>query len=142
MVVAIAICAVALWLALAVRAWWRSARARGRARRARRGEEAAADLLESLGFVIEDAQSHRTYAVRAGTREVVVSLRADYLVTRGASRWVAEVKTGAVAPKIENTSTRRQLLEYRVAFDVDGVLLVDVESRRVEEVEFLVALDS
>jgi hypothetical protein len=49
---------------------------------------------------------------------------------------VVEVKTGALAPKIETSATRRQMLEYRVAFDVDGVLLVDAESGTVHEVTF------
>ena len=33
---------------------------------------------------------------------------------------VAEVKTGRLAPRIDTPATRRQLLEYRLAFDVDG----------------------
>jgi hypothetical protein len=32
--------------------------------------------------------------------------------------------------------TRRQLLEYACAFDAHGVLLVDVEAGRVEEIAF------
>jgi hypothetical protein len=31
---------------------------------------------------------------------------------------------------------RRQLLEYRFAFDVDGVLLVDADAARVSAIEF------
>jgi hypothetical protein len=49
---------------------------------------------------------------------------------------VAEVKSGKLAPRIETAATRRQLLEYRVAFDVDGVLLVDEEAGRVSEIVF------
>jgi hypothetical protein len=41
-----------------------------------------------------------------------------------------------VAPKIETAATRRQLLEYRVAFDVDGALLVDADRGRVSTVTF------
>jgi hypothetical protein len=37
---------------------------------------------------------------------------------------------------LSSAATRRQLLEYRLAFDVDGVLLVDVETGEVSEVEF------
>jgi hypothetical protein len=33
-------------------------------------------------------------------------------------------------------ATRRQLLEYRCAFGVDGVLLVDAEARRVHVIDF------
>ena len=64
-----------------------------------------------------------------------IELRADYVVTRQGRRYVAEVKTGRVAPRIETASTRRQLLEYRHAFDVDGVLLVDADARRIHLVE-------
>ncbi len=49
---------------------------------------------------------------------------------------MAEVKTGAAAPQLSTAATRRQLLEYRVAFDVDGVLLVDAEAGRVQRVVF------
>jgi len=46
------------------------------------------------------------------------------------------VKTGAHAPRIETSATRRQILEYRVAFDVDGVVLVDAEAGSVHEITF------
>ena len=65
-----------------------------------------------------------------------IVVRADLLVSRGARRFVAEVKTGARAPRIETAATRRQLLEYAVAYDVDGVLLVDMEEHTISEVEF------
>ena len=65
-----------------------------------------------------------------------VDLRADYLVAKGGRTFVAEVKTGRVAPRIESPATRRQLLEYRFAFDVDGVLLVDVDAESVREIAF------
>jgi hypothetical protein len=50
---------------------------------------------------------------------------------------VAEVKTGEVAPRLSTAATRRQLLEYRVAFDVDGVLLVCPERGTIQRVDFL-----
>lgn len=45
------------------------------------------------------------------------------------------MKTGKLAPRLDHAATRRQLLEYRVAFGVDGVLLVDAEAERVTVVE-------
>lgn len=65
-----------------------------------------------------------------------VELRADYLVRRGSERFVAEVKTGRVAPCLATAATRRQLLEYRLAYAADGVLLVDMAQRRIHEVVF------
>jgi len=75
------------------------------------------------------------WTVHADGEPMEVSLRADLLVTRNGRRYVAEVKTGRAAPRLDCAATRRQLLEYRIAFGVDGVLLVDAESDRVIVVE-------
>ena len=50
--------------------------------------------------------------------------------------FVAEVKTGDEAPRMSTAATRRQLLEYHVAFDVDGVLLVCPELGTIQRIEF------
>ena len=63
-------------------------------------------------------------------------MRADYLVEQDGERLVAEVKTGAEAPELSTAATRRQLLEYRVAFAVEGVLLVCPERGTIQRVEF------
>ena len=49
---------------------------------------------------------------------------------------MAEVKTGISAPLLTNAATRRQLLEYCVAYQVDSVLLVDVDAQAIREVTF------
>jgi hypothetical protein len=107
---------------------------RRRVDRARAGELAAVDLLERAGFRVLDEQvvARWTVSVDGAPREVQV--RADLLVERGGRRFVAEVKTGVDAPS--SRETRRQLLEYACAFAAHGVLLVDVEAGRVEEVVF------
>lgn len=122
--------------------WWRSGRARRRAVRALRGEVHAERLLAARGWIVEGRQVARTLRFTVDGTPVEARVRCDLLVRRGARRCVAEVKTGAVAPRIDHPPTRRQLLEYRLAFDVDGVLLVDAESNRVREVVFPHALAS
>jgi hypothetical protein len=107
-----------------------------RARRAMRAEERAAGLLDSLGYHVLGRQVGASYVLEVDGEPARVDLRADYVVSRNARRYVAEVKTGRFAPRIDNRATRRQLLEYRLAFDVDGVLLVDEEAGRVLAVEF------
>jgi hypothetical protein len=67
-------------------------------------------------------------------REYVV--RADALVKRKRRTCVAEFKGGAGSSSVTNRATRRQLLEYAVLFDVDGVLLVDADTGHIHEVEF------
>lgn len=129
-----AACAMALARVMARVA--RSHRARTRAARAGEGEREAAGFLEAAGFEVEAAQATGGYDVEVDGEAVEVPLRADYLVRKDGRRWVAEVKTGGVAPRIRTPATRRQLLEYLVAFDVDGVLLVDAERGVVHDVRF------
>jgi hypothetical protein len=123
----------------------RGARLRRQGARARAGEASAEALVGALGYAVLGRQVASEWGVCVadahGTpgearREARVRLRADLVVERGGRRYVAEVKTGRAAPRIDSAATRRQLLEYRVAFDVDGVLLVDAEARAVHEIEF------
>lgn len=132
---AIAVVLVARWLA-----------ARGRSRHARRqgriaveGERAAARLLERAGFAIVGAQVAHELPVEVDGERYAARLRCDYLVAKGGRTWVAEVKTGGDAPSLTNPATRRQLLEYQVAYGVDGVVLVDATAGTVHEVRFTVA---
>ncbi len=125
--------ALAAWRGAAL---LRGARARSRMLRARRGEHAARGLLISLGFEVMDAQAPGSVVLQVDGERSVHAVRADYLVRRGGRTFVAEVKTGARAPSLDHAPTRRQLLEYRSAFAIDGILLVDPEARRVREVSF------
>src|SRR5262249_39961800 len=104
--------------------------------RAAAGEERAEKLLRKAGYRVEARQATRRWAVLVDGAPHEVTLRADFVVARGRRRFVAEVKTGDDAPEIAAPATRRQLLEYRCAFGVDGVLLVDAEERRVHAVDF------
>lgn len=122
-----------------VQRFLRRRRAVYRIERAQDGERRAPVWLERLGYRVLGAQVACTYPVSLDGTRIDVALRADYLVEKDGLRYVAEVKTGAAAPRIQTPSTRRQLLEYRVAFDVDGVLLVDAESGRVHAVSFPLA---
>lgn len=115
---------------------WRRWQARRRQARAMRGERQAERLLDRLGYTICDRQVPTSFAVTCDGEVHEVPLRADLLVERDGKRYVAEVKTGRVAPRLATATTRRQLLEYRVAYDVDGILLVDAEDGRVMHVDF------
>ncbi|GAC1538637.1 MAG: hypothetical protein NVS3B10_29700 [Polyangiales bacterium] len=119
-----------------LRRWARRRRMSLRMIRAVRGEARAPSMLEDRGFAVIGAQVVVDHAVRIDDRVVVVPLRADYIAERAGERFVVEVKTGALAPRIETSATRRQILEYRIAFDVDGVVLVDADAGRVHEITF------
>ena len=127
---------LALWLAARLRAWRGSLRARRRAARAGAGEDGAALLLEAAGYTIVERQARVCWAPLVDGTPVMTELRADYLVEARGELLVAEVKTGEEAPSVETAATRRQLLEYHVAFGADGVLLVCPEQGAIHRVVF------
>ena len=126
---------LALVVARRLRAWRGSRRARRRAGRARRQADAAA-LLERAGFRIVARQATTRWFPTLDGEPCETEVRADYLVEAGGERLVAEVKTGDAAPLLSTAATRRQLLEYHVAFAADGVLLVCPERGELHRVAF------
>ncbi len=123
-----------------MRLWWHAASVRWRLRdqseRAAAGEARAEKLLRRAGYRIDARQATQRWSVHVDGEPHEVTLRADFIVARRRRRYVAEVKTGDDAPDVAAPATRRQLLEYRCAFTVDGVLLVDAESSRIHTVDF------
>jgi len=135
-VVALAGALFALVLARLVRGWRGSWRARRRAARAGAGEDRAAALLRGAGFRIVARQARTWWAPVIDGEPHETELRADYLVEAGGELLVAEVKTGDEAPRLATAATRRQLLEYHVAFAADAVLLVCPERGSIHRIEF------
>lgn len=127
-------------VALVLARWWRSwrgsARARRRAARAGAGEDGAAQLLTRAGFRIVARQARTSWAPLVDGVPQPLELRADYLVEADGELLVAEVKTGDEAPRLATAATRRQLLEYHIAFAADGVLLVCPERNAIHRIEF------
>lgn len=119
--------------------WWRartrwSRASRRRVDHAQVGEAAAEHLLREHGYAVEARQVTRSWTLWVDGAPVEVRSRADLIVRRGGSRFVAEVKTGSLAPDPTRPATRRQLMEYGHVFPVAGVLLVDAESWQIHEV--------
>lgn len=134
--VALAGALLALVLTRIARRWVGSRRARRRAARAIAGEDHAVALLGRAGFRIVATQARTWWAPLVDGVAHEIELRADFLVEADGERLVAEVKTGDEAPSIASAATRRQLLEYHVAFAADGVLLVCPERGSIHRVEF------
>lgn len=136
-----------LVLALVVAAWLASTetgrRNRAQLRHAQRGESLAETVLRAQGFEVLERQVTGQWPIIVDGESHEVSCRADLLVeATGAghepkgTRFIAEVKTGQHAPDPLFPATRRQLLAYTRAFDVDGTLLVDMEMQTVYRVSF------
>ena len=116
---------------------WREARKRRRRSRwAARAEVDAAGVLRRHGYKVLAAQVEHAWMIAIDGEDHEVEMRADYLVARKGKRYIAEVKTGQVAPNLTCAPTRRQLLEYAMAYPVDGVLLLDMETEMLHEVCF------
>ena len=131
----VALMAIGVAVDRALRRARRSRVARVRGQRASAGERRAGLLLEAAGFELLGAQVPARYPLVVDGEAQSFDVRADYLVSKNGRTWVAEVKTGAVAPRLELPATRRQLLEYGLAFGADGVLLVDAEADRISVIE-------
>ena len=129
-----------LWVIVRFWRWWVSGsdeRAlKRRQRRAFRAEEDAAGVLRAHGYTVISDQVEHSWTIHQNGEPFEVDLRADYLVSRGGKRYIAEVKSGMCAPSLSTAATRRQLLEYRVAYNVEGILLVDMEAVELSRVDF------
>jgi hypothetical protein len=135
----VATAAVVILVVLALRALaarGRSRTARRRARIALAGEAHAEKLLAEAGFTVVERQVAHVWHVAIDDDLHETALRCDFVVARDGERWVAEVKTGDLAPSLTTAATRRQLLEYQVAYAAAGVALVDATAGLVHEVRF------
>lgn len=115
---------------------WRAVRLRSRMRRARAREAMARPLLERAGYTVLAAQVSAPCPLLRDGERLEPLVRADYLVSRRGRTFIAEAKSGAVATDPTERATRRQLLEYAVVYDTDGVLLVDTEAGTIATIEF------
>ena len=113
-----------------------SRRSRRRTRRAVDGEQEAEALLEAEGYRILKRQHGRRSCLWVDGELLEFGVRVDLLVERDGETFVAEIKTGTRAPDPRHGPTRRQLREYAALFPECGLLLVDVDEERVQEIEF------
>ncbi len=127
---------LALLLGLVLARFLRGAASRGRNRVAQGGEAEAETILARAGYRIVSRQTRASSSFVVDGEELSFDVRADLIVSRDGERYVAEVKTGAVAPDPRHPATRRQLLEYALIFGAREVLLVDVPAGAVRVVSF------
>lgn len=113
-----------------------SSRRTRRRERASIGEREASSLLTAAGWEVLEVQPSCRWTLLVDGVETEVESRADFLVRREGRLWIADAKSGRRAVAATSPATRRQLLEYLLAFEVDGVLLVDCERRAVIRVGF------
>ena len=103
------------------------------------GERAAEALVAAAGYRVADRQVTRRFDVLVDGQRREATVRADLLLQKNGRTFVAEIKAGWLVSDPLHAPTRRQLLEYEVAFGARGVLLVDVPRKAVHRVEFPLA---
>ena len=111
-------------------------RRRARARTATQAEQEARRLLREAGYRVLGEQVRTEWTFLVDGQQKALGLRADFIVEGHGRRYVAEVKSTPEVARLEHGPTRRQLLEYRHAYAVCGVLLVDASAQRIHVVEF------
>jgi len=127
--------ALLLWAGWRLNRWWQGVRFGMSRRKGKRGEDIGAELLEDAGYTILDDQSELEVEWIVDGVSETYEVRADFLVERDGLKYVADAKFGKVA-EIGNAGTRRQLLEYAVVYDCDGVLLVNASEKRIHKIDF------
>lgn len=134
---------IVLGLLLAVGLWTygrRLSRA-GRVQRgmaeARKNYEQAAELLAERGYTLLDVGPRVVLTTRVDGRDHQTSVQADLIAGEGRRTYVVHLR-GQDGRRLTTRRLRQQLLEYVVAYRPHGVLLVDVERKRVRRVEFRV----
>ena len=132
--IAVALLLVGIWLGHRLARWLRSRLARRRQRIGAAGERRALKLLAREGYRVLRTQVPGELRLRIDGEPRAFEVRADALVRRRRKTFVAEIKTGRAAG-VGNRWTRRQLLEYAHAYDVDGLLLVDATRGVIHSVE-------
>ena len=123
------------WLTLK----WKAFRVRTAASKAAKtglkAEREAEKVLKKLGYTLLQRQPPGSYWAVVDGEPMAVKVSGDLLVELKGKTYMAEVKTGKAA-KLDNAETRRQMLEYQLAFPVDGILLVDMDDKKVRTIRF------
>jgi len=107
-----------------------------RIKRGYKGEQEAERFLQKNGFSIISKQEEHSYTIYENQNPVAIKLVTDYVAEKDGMVYIVEVKTGSSAPSINNSSTRRQILEYYHALQCDGVILLDMEDKVFKYIDF------
>ncbi|GAC1351538.1 MAG: hypothetical protein NVS3B20_00090 [Polyangiales bacterium] len=134
--VAAVLAVVCIVIGLLLARFLRGRESRVRNRIAHQGERDAEAILMRDGYRIVERQARARWSMTIDGVAVPIDVRADLLVRREGRTYVAEVKTGRMAPDPRYPPTRRQLLEYALVFGGEEVLLVDVEEGVVRSIGF------
>ncbi|MDX9872084.1 MAG: hypothetical protein RBT41_06670 [Clostridia bacterium] len=116
--------------------YWQGIKRQKYLKRARRGEAAAIKLLEGKGYQITGIQEKKTITTWIDGKPKNNHLTVDLIAQKRGKTFIVEVKTGKKASTPLVAGIRRQLLEYFLAFNPHGMILVDMEKKALHEISF------
>lgn len=116
--------------------------ARHRVLKAGRAEAAARKFLESQGYIIMAVQERVPILTKINGKPHKSHIQADLIVKKNKKVYVVDVKTGEVAQRPASPDNRRQLLEYFLVYRPDGVLVLDMDSQKIYQMEFEIRFPS
>jgi len=99
-------------------------------------EEEAKKFLIKNGYKIVSHNQNFSYYIKEDDSKIKITIETDYIVYKNNKKYIVEVKSGSESPKITNRNTRRQILEYYSFIDNDGILLLNMENKRIAEIKF------
>ena len=120
---------------LSIRTWWRRRRIHSKADHGREMEERAGDMLENHGYQAISQHPEVTYVWTIDGQDKSVTVTPDWLVRKDGLTFLVEVKTGHQANP-NQAKIRRQLLEYYLFGNADGVVYFDADRNTAKEVRF------
>ena len=103
-------------------------------------ENAAVKFLRSHGYTILASQLREDVTIYVDDDAETSIVRADYLVRCGWKLYVVEVKSGQQG-NAKLPAIRRQLLEYYMVYQPDGILLLDMQNKNLQKIRFAYAGD-
>ena len=95
----------------------------------------AREILEQLGFTLEPEYARQNIRVFQDGKPLDMPVRPDLIVSKGGKSYVVNLK-GSEQDQLSYPETRRALLEYYVTYRPNGILLMDMENRRIHDIRF------
>ena len=127
---------LALVLTTQIKKYIHSHRAVKRVLTSQRAEKGAEKLLKKHGFQILERQQTRPLIIKIGRRIHHYLIRIDFLVKKGNKKYIVEVKNGHKNSYITNRDTRRQLLEYFLAYQSCDIILLNMKNKKFSRIKF------
>jgi len=127
---------ICLFLYIKSSNWIRAKRLKQRFYKSRQAEKDAEKILRKNGYTIIDVQKSKPLLITIGDKIHRYLVRIDYLARKRGKIYVVEVKSGEKIPYITNRETRRQMLEYYLAYQPSGIILLNMKTKTISEVKF------